>query len=222
VDEVDVRGANDSAAAAAAAFVAALERRGVAVAGAPTAGRHPGEVFPLAQDLSEPLSEIVRHMNRESDNFVSEMLLKELGASVLRRGTTAAGGTVVRQLLAEAGVPIAGVRIVDGSGLSRLDRLTAKSLVAILRSGAADPAIRDSFVTSLAVAGVSGTLKRRLDRRPTRGRVIAKTGTTSRASALAGFVRRRYVFAILQNGSPVPYWSARAAQDRFVTVLARS
>jgi len=52
--------------------------------------------------------------------------------------------------------------------------------------------------------------------------VIAKTGTTNRASALAGFVRRRYVFAILQNGSPVPYWTARVAQDRFATALARA
>jgi D-alanyl-D-alanine carboxypeptidase len=52
--------------------------------------------------------------------------------------------------------------------------------------------------------------------------VIAKTGTTSIATALAGFVRERYVFAIIQNGSPVPSASARAAQDRFVTILARS
>jgi len=222
VDDVEVEGANESAAAAARAFRAALERRGVAVRGAAVAGRMPSEVLPLAQDLSEPLSEIVRHMNRESDNFVSEMLLKELGAGVARKGSTAAGGEVVLQVLADAGVPVSGVRIVDGSGLSRLDRLTATCLVGILRAGASDPAIRDAFLTSLAVAGVSGTLKRRLDRRPTRGRVIAKTGTTSQASALAGFVRRRYVFAILQNGSPVPYWSARQAQDRFVTVLARS
>ena len=114
------------------------------------------------------------------------------------------------------------MHIADGSGLSRSDRLTTEALVAILRSGASDPAIRDAFVTSLAVAGISGTLERRLDVRPTRGRVIAKTGTTFRASALAGFVRRRYVFAILHNGSPVPYWTARSAQDRFVTVLARS
>ena len=161
-------------------------------------------------------------MNRESDNFVSEMLLKELGATVVHRGSTAAGGQVVRAALVEAGVPVGGVRIVDGSGLSRLDRLTAEALVEILRVGASDPAISDPFVTSLAVAGVSGTLKRRLGRRPTRGRVIAKTGTTSQASALAGFIRRRYVFAIIQNGSPLPYWTARAAQDRFVTILARS
>lgn len=222
VDEVDIRGANESAAAAARAFASALARRGVSVSGRAVARARPAELFPLAQDLSDPLSEIVRHMNRESDNFVSEMLLKELGAAAARHGSTAAGSEIVRETLVEAGVPVDGVRIVDGSGLSRLDRLTAKSLVAILHAGATDPEIRDAFVTSLAVAGISGTLKTRLVRRPTRGRVIAKTGTTSQASALAGFVRRRYVFAILQNGSPVPYWSARAAQDRFVTVLARS
>lgn len=219
VDGVD--GPNGSAAAAAAAFTAALERRGVAVTGRPRTGRAPKDVLPLGLDLSEPLSSIVRHMNRESDNFVSEMLLKELGASIGRRGTTSTGAAVVQASLVDAGVPVTGVRITDGSGLSKLDRLTAQALVAILRAGAGDPDIRGPFVTSLAVAGISGTLKRRLLRRPTRGQVIAKTGTTSGASALAGFVRRRYVFAIVQNGSPVPYWSARAAQDRFVTILAR-
>ena len=222
VEDVEVRGSNGSAAAAASAFRSALARRGVAVARASGAGRAPADVLPLALDLSEPLAAIVRRMNRESDNFVSEMLLKELGAAVMRRGSTAAGARVVRSALVEAGVPVAGVRLVDGSGLSRLDRLTARALVSLLRAGARDPAIRDAFVTSLAVAGISGTLRNRLGRRPTYGRVIAKTGTTSRATALAGFVRRRYVFAILQNGSPLPYWSARAAQDRFVTVLAHS
>ena len=114
------------------------------------------------------------------------------------------------------------MRIADGSGLSLRDRLTAVALVDILRAGARDPSIRDAFVTSLSIAGISGTLHERLGRRPTRGRVIAKTGTTNAASSLAGFIRRRYVFAVIHNGSPVPYWSARAAQDRFVTVLARS
>lgn len=220
--EVEFRGADGSAAAAASAFTAALERRGVSVDGSPRAGAAPGDGYPLAIDLSDPLVAIIRHMNRESDNFVAEMVLKELGASVARRGSTTAGARVVRATLADAGVPVAGVRIADGSGLSPRDRLTANALVGILRAGSRDPSIRDAFVTSLSVAGVSGTLEDRLARRPTRGRVIAKTGTTNAASALAGFIRRRYVFAILQNGSPVPYWSARAAQDRFVTVLARS
>ena len=192
------------------------------MAGAPRAGPAPADGFALALDLSDPLAAIVRHMNRESDNFVAEMVLKELGASVVRQGSTNAGARVVRTELAAAGVSVAGVRIGDGSGLSQRDRLTAKALVGILRAGARDASIRDAFVTSLSVAGVSGTLEKRLGRRPTRGRVIAKTGTTNAASTLAGFIRRRYVFAILQNGSPVPYWSAREAQDRFVTILAQS
>ena len=220
--EVEFRGANGSAAAAASALTAALERRGVSVGGSPRAGAAPDDGYPLAIDLSDPLVAIIRNMNRQSDNFVAEMVLKELGASVARRGSTTAGARVVRATLADAGVPVAGVRIADGSGLSLRDRLTANTLVAILRAGAEDLTIRDAFVSSLSVAGVSGTLEKRLARRPTRGRVIAKTGTTNAASALVGFVRRRYVFAVIQNGSPVPYWSARAAQDRFVTVLARN
>jgi D-alanyl-D-alanine carboxypeptidase/D-alanyl-D-alanine-endopeptidase (penicillin-binding protein 4) len=215
-------GVNGSAIAAARAYVDALARRGIAVSGRAGARRAPANAITIAFDLSEPLSTVLRLVNGESDNFASEMLLKELGATAAPRGSSTAGARVVRATLSAANVPLAGVRIADGSGLSRFDRLTVGALAAILRAGAADPAIRDAFVTSLAVAGISGTLERRLDVRPTRGRVIAKTGTTFRASALAGFVRRRYVFAILHNGSPVPYWTARAAQDRFVTVLARS
>ena len=222
IEEIPLRDANASAAAAASAFSRALGRHGVSVVGRPGVGRAAPDGISLAQDLSEPLKEIVRHMNRESDNFVAEMLLKELGASVARRGTTKAGAHAVLQALAEAHVRLRGVRIADGSGLSLSNRLSPSALVGILRAGADDPWIRDTFVDSLAVAGVSGTLEHRLERRPTRGRVIAKTGTTNAASALAGFIRRRYVFAIVQNGSPVPYWTARAAQDRFVTVLARS
>jgi D-alanyl-D-alanine carboxypeptidase/D-alanyl-D-alanine-endopeptidase (penicillin-binding protein 4) len=222
VEGATFAGMNGSAKAAARAFTDALERRGVTVQGTPTTGRAPADALPLAVDYSDLLIEVVRHMNRESDNFVSEMLLKGIGATVAGRGTTAAGAHVVHTELVAAGVSVSGVRIADGSGLSRRDRLTADALVGVLRAGADDPAIRGAFVTSLSVAGISGTLARRLERRPTRGQVIGKTGTTNVACALAGFVRKRYVFAIVQNGSPVPYWTARAAQDRFVTVLARS
>jgi serine-type D-Ala-D-Ala carboxypeptidase/endopeptidase (penicillin-binding protein 4) len=215
-------GANGSAAAAARAFTEALERRGIAVSGRAVGGKAPDDALTIAFDLSETLARIVWLMNAESDNFVAEMVLKELGATTAPRGSTAAGARAVRATLAEAGVRLAGVRIADGSGLSKYDRSTVAALTDILSAGASDTAIRDAFVTSLAVAGVSGTLENRLSRRPTKGRVMGKTGTTNRASALAGFVRRRYVFAILQNGRPVPYWYARAAQDRFVTLLARS
>lgn len=222
VDGVAIRGANSSAAAAAAALSTALERRGVLVSGAPRTGRAPTDTRQLAADHSARLKTIVLHMNRESDNFVAEMVLKELGAGVSKRGSTASGARVVQEALAQSSVPVEGVRIVDGSGLSGHDRLTARALVILLRTVGRDPELGDDFVASLPVAGISGTLRNRLAQRPTLGRVAAKTGTTSRACALAGFVGRRYAFAILQNGSPLSYWSARAAQDRFVTVLARS
>jgi D-alanyl-D-alanine carboxypeptidase/D-alanyl-D-alanine-endopeptidase (penicillin-binding protein 4) len=112
------------------------------------------------------------------------------------------------------------VRLADGSGLSRLDRLTASAVVALLEAGLASADVRDAFLQSLAVAGVDGTLEDRLESRPARGRVIAKTGTTNTASSLSGFVRDRYVFAILQNGRPISSYWARLAQDRFATALA--
>jgi D-alanyl-D-alanine carboxypeptidase/D-alanyl-D-alanine-endopeptidase (penicillin-binding protein 4) len=100
------------------------------------------------------------------------------------------------------------------------NRLTAAALVGILTAAWTQPEIREPLLQALPVAGVSGTLSDRLRRPPTRGNVIAKTGTTNISSALSGYVKRRYVFAVLQNGRPVSTWWARVAQDRFVTVLA--
>jgi D-alanyl-D-alanine carboxypeptidase/D-alanyl-D-alanine-endopeptidase (penicillin-binding protein 4) len=148
------------------------------------------------------------------------LLLKQLGAVVLDRGTSAAGASVVMQTLAEANIPTAGVRIVDGSGLSQLDRLTGNTVAALLRAAWNDPSVRPSLVAALPVAGVNGTLQDRLRTPPARGRVLAKTGTTSEASALSGYVSTRFLFTVLQNGHPLQYWWARRAQDRFVQVLA--
>jgi D-alanyl-D-alanine carboxypeptidase/D-alanyl-D-alanine-endopeptidase (penicillin-binding protein 4) len=159
-------------------------------------------------------------MGRVSDNFTAELLLKELGASDGGVGTSARGAAVARAVLAQAGVPLAGLRIVDGSGLSSLDRMTTRALAALLRAVWADTEIRPSFLAALPVAGISGTLSDRMRRPPARGNVLAKTGTTSLASALSGYVKRRYVFSVLQNGSPVSSLWARKAQDRFATALA--
>jgi serine-type D-Ala-D-Ala carboxypeptidase/endopeptidase (penicillin-binding protein 4) len=199
-----------------------LEAVGVMVSGRTRTGVLTTAGLPLARDVSEPLADVVRFMGRESDNYTAEMLVKQLGASYAGVGSTAAGTRVIRTALDEAGVPLAGVRLADGSGLSRLDRLTAAAVVALLEAGLADGELRDSFLQSLAVAGVSGTLENRMEKRPARGRVIAKTGTTRTASALSGFVRDRYVFAVLQNGRPISAYWARLAQDRFATVLAAS
>jgi D-alanyl-D-alanine carboxypeptidase/D-alanyl-D-alanine-endopeptidase (penicillin-binding protein 4) len=112
------------------------------------------------------------------------------------------------------------VRIADGSGLSRLNRLTASMLVHMLRSAWTSPDFRDSFFSSLPVAARSGTLERRMIRTAAAGRVRAKTGTTRESSALSGIVKGRFAFSILQNGSPVAHWSARRSQDRFAAILA--
>jgi serine-type D-Ala-D-Ala carboxypeptidase/endopeptidase (penicillin-binding protein 4) len=199
-----------------------LEAAGIKVGGRTRAGVLTTAGLPLARDVSEPLADVVRFMGRESDNYTAEMLVKQLGASYGAVGSTAAGTRVIRTALGEAGVPLAGVRLADGSGLSGLDRLTAAAVVALLEAGLADGELRDSFLQSLAVAGVSGTLEDRMETRPARGRVIAKTGTTRTASALSGFVRDRYVFAVLQNGRPISAYWARLAQDRFATTLAAS
>jgi serine-type D-Ala-D-Ala carboxypeptidase/endopeptidase (penicillin-binding protein 4) len=208
------------AVAAALAFVDALRAAGIAVPGRATAGTASPDAVEIAAIDSAPLLHILRAVNRESDNFTAEILLKHLGAVEAGQGTTAAGAALVRQTLAEAGVPLGGVRIVDGSGLSLLDRLTAEALVALLQAVWDDPFLRPAFLGTLAVSGQSGTLRRRLRTPPAVGQVFAKTGTTSLSSALSGYVSGRYAFAVLQNGPPLSPWWSRRAQDRFVTVLA--
>ena len=175
---------------------------------------------PLATVESPPLSSILRFMDHESDNFTAEMLLKELGASELDRGTSAAGAAVVMRQLAQAGVPMAGVRIVDGSGLSQSDRLTPRALATLLVIAWNDIDVQLPLWDALPVAGINGTLDDRMRKGPARGAVRAKTGTTDVASALSGYVRERYVFSVLQNGYPIATWWARTSQDRFAEALA--
>jgi len=208
--------------AAATAFRAALRQAGIAVAGPVRTGTADAWSEPLADVSSPTLWTMLRFMDRESDNFTAEMLLKQLGLTELGRGTSAAGAAVVTQALTDAGVPMTGVRIVDGSGLSRLDRLTANALGSLLKIAWADPAVGPALLASLPVAGVNGTLQHRLQKPPAKGNVLAKTGTTDTASSLSGYVSGRYAFAVVQNGHPLSYWWARRAQDRFAQVLAGS
>src|SRR5919206_32675 len=152
-----VASAATPAPAAATLFRAALRRAGVAVTGAPRVGVANEYAVSLASVESAPLASILRFMDHESDNFTAEMLLKELGAAQGARGTSAAGAAVVMHELADAGVPLAGVRIVDGSGLSVLDRLTANALTSLLRAAWLDPDVRPVLRAALPVAGVNGT-----------------------------------------------------------------
>jgi D-alanyl-D-alanine carboxypeptidase/D-alanyl-D-alanine-endopeptidase (penicillin-binding protein 4) len=205
--------------AAAGRFKQLLKARGIA-AGRATVGRAPAGATALAHVESAALPKVLQEMDRDSDNFTAELMLKQLGAEAGGAGTTRAGAAVVVRDLQAADVPLAGVRIADGSGLSLDDRLTARALAAMLVAVWNNTALRRVFWGALAVAGENGTLEDRMDRAPARGVVRAKTGTTNRASALSGYAGTRYAFVIIQNGFPVFAWAARKAQDRFATALA--
>jgi len=207
--------------AAALSFRAALLRAGVSVAGRALTGPADAEAVSLAEIQSVPLTNVLRFMDHESDNFTAELLLKQLGASVGLQGTTAAGAEAVLQLLQEQQIPLTGVRIVDGSGLSGLDRLTTDAVVAMLRSSWLDEDLRELLIAALPVAGRNGTLEHRMRGTVASGRVRAKTGTLDNASALSGYVRKRIAFSVIQNGPRLSVYWARIAQDQFATVLAR-
>jgi D-alanyl-D-alanine carboxypeptidase/D-alanyl-D-alanine-endopeptidase (penicillin-binding protein 4) len=211
---------DNPALAAARAFRAALRDAGITIGGKAAVGRAAGTATTLATVKSGTLARLVLKMNKMSDNFAAEMLMKHLGAQFRDKGTTAAGASVVRAELRRRGVPLAGVRLADGSGLSLLGRLTARGVSRLLVSAYGDAAVRPALVASLPIAGVDGTLEDRMRTGPARRRVRAKTGTTATASSLSGYVGTRYVFSILQNGHPIAWSNARKAQDRFARVLA--
>lgn len=217
-DWVDKRYSGNPAYVAANMFRRLLVKAGVKVDGKVRTFAAGGKL--LAVSLSARLDTILHAVDADSDNFSAELLLKELGAVAGSGGSTAAGAAVVRQVLAQNNVPLDGVVIADGSGLSSLDRLTPQAIVSILEQCWNDGALRSTLVQAMAVAGRSGTLVHRLLGPRTRGTVIGKTGTTDLASVLSGFVRGRYAFSVIENGDPVPWWTAHGAQDRFVQLLA--
>jgi D-alanyl-D-alanine carboxypeptidase/D-alanyl-D-alanine-endopeptidase (penicillin-binding protein 4) len=199
-----------------------LRHAGITVRGGAAVGVAPAGASPLADVESPPLSALVRHMDVYSDNFYAEMLMKEIGAVQGTGGSAAAGLTVTRRLLATSAIPLSGVRMVDGSGLSLLDRWTATGLAALLRTMWLDPDLQQYVVPALPIAGKTGTLEYRMRTGPAHGLVRAKTGTTDNSSALSGFVGDRYVFSVVENGRPVRTRNAERSQNRFAQVLARA
>jgi D-alanyl-D-alanine carboxypeptidase/D-alanyl-D-alanine-endopeptidase (penicillin-binding protein 4) len=195
-----------------------LIAEGVDVQRSAREGVAPDGATPLASVASVSLASLIRHMNLISDNFYAEMLLKNLGARFAGGGTTAAGTSVVRGFESAHGVSS---RVVDGSGLSRVNAVSPRAIGKLLTSVQKESWF-NSFHNSMPLAGNSGTLAGRMRGTAADGRCRAKTGTLSDVSALAGYCRarngHRIAFAILMNGVNVA--SARAAQDRTVASLA--
>jgi D-alanyl-D-alanine carboxypeptidase/D-alanyl-D-alanine-endopeptidase (penicillin-binding protein 4) len=202
----------------AARLTAKLEALGVTIAAGPRAGTAPPGAGTLAVVSSPPLASLVRHMNVVSDNYYAETLIKGLGAQFGGAGTTGAGAAVVRAFVRRQGFSSS---VVDGSGLSRANSVSPRGIGRLLTKVPAQPWF-DAFYRSLPVAGISGTLKKRMRGTVAAGRCRAKTGTLIAVSALAGYCRAKgghlIAFAVLMNR--VNIWTARRAQDRIAATLA--
>jgi D-alanyl-D-alanine carboxypeptidase/D-alanyl-D-alanine-endopeptidase (penicillin-binding protein 4) len=178
---------------------------------------------------SAPLVNLVEQMLANSDNTVAEMLARQVALARNQPATFAGGATAVLDELNELGLPTAGLKIVDGSGLSPDDRLTTRLLTAILTlvTQADHPQLHGVF-TGLPVAGYSGTLASRFRTpaaNPADGEVRAKTGTLTGVHALAGYVPdangRLLAFAVLVDKVTAPLLPAEDAVDQIGTALTR-
>jgi D-alanyl-D-alanine carboxypeptidase/D-alanyl-D-alanine-endopeptidase (penicillin-binding protein 4) len=199
-------------------FARLLQQRGVQVGGSGEGTAPPNASSVVASVDSAPIADVVGVMLTQSDNLAAELLTKELGRRFGGAGTTAAGLGVIRADLANLGMPIEGVSMVDGSGLDRSDRATCQVLLrAVERWGEA------SAVTGrLPVAGGAGTLIHRYVGTPLKGRLWAKTGTLNGAAAFTGWVstatNSQVAFSYLVNGIASEA-EGHALEDRIAAAL---
>ena len=205
---------------AARAVRRALVRAGIQVGPARIAPAPAADPVELARVESAPVGILAELAGRDSDNFVAEMLLKAAAVEATGRGTTAAGVETERGVLAELGVPDRGLALVDGSGLSYDNRATAAALSLLLARIDDDPALGPAMRTSLATAGVNGTLASRMQSGPAAGLVRAKTGSLNDASSLSGYAGE-CAFSVLVQRTWVDQAAAHALQDRIAQLLAR-
>jgi len=200
----------------------ALTTGGIAVTGGVGRGTAPSGVR-LASIESATVTEIVTVMLFRSDNFIAEMLLKELGyrhAHDGRPGTTAEGLVAVREVTSQLCTSLAGAD-ADGSGFSTADRHSARELRRLLLAAQLQP-WGPSFTSTISLAGQPDALGGRLDGPRTAGNVRAKGGSLSVAKSLSGYLRtasgRNVVFSIVLNNGNLT--KAEDAIDDFVTNLA--
>lgn len=176
---------NDPAMGAASEFGRLLLERGVTIAGAATSGQAPAGTTTLASVVSAPLIEIVGEMLLTSDNNTAEMLLKEIGFRARGSGTRTAGISVVEERMRAWGVDLTQFTMVDGSGLSRENKITCADYLKVLERFSTN----DDIVTRLPLAGTSGTLIGYFGGTPLQSKLYAKTGSLTGVKGLAGYVQ---------------------------------
>jgi D-alanyl-D-alanine carboxypeptidase/D-alanyl-D-alanine-endopeptidase (penicillin-binding protein 4) len=202
-----------------------LELRGIPVKGRVVRGTSPGTAIPVATHFSLPLAKVVSILNKHSNNFIAEQILKTLGAEVRGgQGTWEKGCDVVREFLEQAGIPRSSFVFGNGSGLNDINRLTPEQVTRLLDAMYKRFEVQPEFVASLAVAGVSGTINSRFADEPAMARLRAKTGSLQGVSALSGYVvtqdNKLLAFSVMMNdyhGRARSMWSI---QDRIGNALA--
>ena len=172
---------------------------------------------------SPPLSELLAPMMKMSLNLGAETLVRTMGLELRGEGSFSRGKEVVEDTLERMGLGKEEYTYADGSGLSRLNLISADALVRVLRYMHRHPHF-GGFYDALAVAGVDGTLAARMKRTKAENNVHAKTGTFASASALSGYVQtadgEMLAFSILVNNYVSSKASAESAQDKALSMLA--
>jgi D-alanyl-D-alanine carboxypeptidase/D-alanyl-D-alanine-endopeptidase (penicillin-binding protein 4) len=204
-----------------------MELRGARFAGRVRAGQvpHGARLVHVAQ--SESLGEVVRRLNKTSNNFMAEQLLKTLGAETKGApGTWPKGVEAVEEFLADAGIPRGAYVMRNGSGLNDTNRFSARQLATLLRSMWARFPLQAEYLASLPVAGRDGTIRWRMEGSEAEGRLRAKTGTLENVTSLSGYVEnaahRTLAFAILVNDYPGRATGAVRSVDALGAALAAS
>jgi D-alanyl-D-alanine carboxypeptidase/D-alanyl-D-alanine-endopeptidase (penicillin-binding protein 4) len=202
-----------------------LELRGVKVSGRVRRGAVPEASRLLHVAESEPLGEVVRRLNKTSNNFVAEQILKTLGAEAKGPpGSWPKGIEAVEDFLASLGLPRGAYLMKNGSGLNDSNRFSARQLVTLLREMWRRFPLMPEFVGSLPVAGKDGTIRWRMEGSEAVGRLRAKTGSLESVASLSGYAEtpdgERLVFAVLVNDPPARAAAVVRAVDAIGAALA--
>lgn len=204
-------------------FANELVKKGVRVNGSVRSGKLPKDARLVCGHTSLPLSKLLLMLNKPSDNLIAEVFLKTLGAVVKGRGSSDSGADVETGFFKQIGMDMTELEITDGSGLSRLNYISARNLVTLLTYMYSS---RNSkiYIDSLPIAGVDGSLRNRMKNTAAQGNVKAKTGYVSRVSSLSGYVTTQsgepLVFSILMNHHLCGNATATGVQDKICWLLA--
>ncbi len=186
-----------------------------------------GDETVLATHHSAPLAEILVTLNKVSQNLYAEQVIRAAARHARGNGGMPTAAAHAKATLKSYGVDPTGMRIADGSGLTRLNLVRPRQLAALLTGIWSGPH-RDVFLPTLPITGVDGTLRNRFAEGPAKGHVHAKTGSISSVIGLSGFVMRAdagrppLVFSILVNNYTSSTASARGQVDAFVHEMARA